>query len=564
MNVIFPEIDFRGQRSIKAIALALHMIIYNTGFTQDLTWFSSGNGGVVAAGPKASVQAGIDILAQGGNAVDGAVAVIFNLAVSEYGRFCIGGEAPFMFYNTKTGKVLVYNGMGSGPKDQSAIDWYYANGIPERGLKAATVPSAVSTCLTALEQQGTMTFEQVIAPTLTLLDSKEKTWYANLANTLRKMVETERNTTGNREQKIREARDRFYKGDIADELNDFYIHSGGLLRKADLESHVTFVEEPVSVKYRGYTVNKCNTWTQGAVLLQSLKLLENFDLKSMGFFSADYVHTITEAMKLAYADRDRYYGDPRFVKVPLKKLLSEKYARIRSPLVDMNHASQEIRPGDPYKMKATVNTGEYFPGDHGTTTCVVVDKWGNVVAATPSANPEYGICESLGIAHNTRLSSLNTQKGHPNSLEPGKRPRITLTPTIVLKNGKPILAMSVAGGDMQDQVGLQLLLGFIEFGKMPKDAVSLPRFMTYHTEDSFNPSPVAASRLFKIGALDIYPTDQSTIDNLKNRGHEINIVDNNIARPVMVYIDQATGISHVACHHLPTHGKYCAALNIPE
>jgi gamma-glutamyltranspeptidase/glutathione hydrolase len=409
-----------------------------------------------------------------------------------------------------------------------------------------------------------MTFEQVIAPTLTLLDSNEKTWYANLAITLRKLVETERNTAGNREQKIREARDRFYKGDIADELNNFYIHSGGLLRKADLESHVTFVEEPVSIKYRGYTVNKCNTWTQGAVLLQSLKLLENFDLKSMGFFSADYIHTITEAMKLAYADRDRYYGDPRFVNVPLKKLLSKKYTRIRYPLIDMNHASQEIRPGDPYKMKATVNAGEYFPGDHGTTTCVVVDKWGNVVAATPSANPEYGICESLGIAHNTRLSSLNTQKGHPNSLEPGKRPRITLTPTIVLKNRKPILAMSVAGGDMQDQVTLQLLLGFIEFDKMPKDAVSSPRFLTYHTEDSFNPSPVAASRLFKIGALDIYPTDQLTIDNLKNRGHEISIVDNNIARPVMVYIDQATGISHAACHHLPSQGKYCAALNIPK
>ncbi len=564
MNIILPEIDFRGQRSIKAIALALNMIIYNTGFTQDLTWFSSGNGGVVAAGPKASVQAGIDILAQGGNAVDGAVAVIFNLAVSEYGRFCIGGEAPFMFYNTNTGKVLVYNGMGSGPKDQSTIDWYYANGIPERGLKAATVPSAVSTCLTALEQQGTMTFEQVIAPTLALLDSNEKTWYANLAITLRKLVETERNTAGNREQKIREARDRFYKGDIADELNDFYIHSGGLLRKADLESHETLVEEPVSASYRGYTVYKCNTWTQGAVLLQSLKLLENFDLKSMGFFSADYVHTTAEAMKLAYADRDRYYGDPRFVDVPLKKLLSEKYTRIRYPLIDMNHASREIRPGDPYKMKATVNAGEYFPGDHGTSTCVVVDRWGNVVAATPSANPEYGICESLGIAHNTRLSSLNTQKGHPNSLEPGKRPRITLTPTIVLKNGKPVLAMSVSGGDMQDQVALQLLLGFIEFGQMPKDAVSSPRFMTHHIEDSFNTSPDAAKRLFKIGALDIYPTDQSTIENLKNRGHDVSIVHENIARPVMVYIDQATGISYAACHHLPSLGKHCAALNISK
>ena len=546
------------------IITGMNIILCNTGLTQDLTWFSSGNGGVVAAGPKASVQAGIDILAKGGNAVDGAVAVIFNLAVSEYGRFCIGGEVPFMFYDVITHKVLVYNGMGSGPKDQGTVDWYYANGIPERGLKAATVPSAVSTCMTALEQKGTMTFEQVIAPTLTLLDSREKSWYANLAITLRKLVETERNTAGNREQKIRAARDRFYKGDIADELNDFYIRSGGLLRKADLESHITYVEEPVSVRYKGYTVNKCNTWTQGAVLLQSLKLLENFDLKSMGFFSADYVHTITEAMKLAYADRDRYYGDPRFVDVPLKKLLSKKYTRIRYPLIDMNHASREIRPGDPYKMKAIVGPGTYYPEDHGTTTCVVVDKWGNVVAATPSANPEYGICESLGIAHNTRLSSMNTQKGHPNSLEPGKRPRITLTPTIVLKNGKPILAISVAGGDMQDQVALQLLLGFIEFDKMPMDAVSLPRFMTNHIEDSFNPSPVAARRIFKIGGLDIYPTDQSTIDNLKKRGHEISITKENIARPIMIYIDQATGISYAACHHLPSLPKYCGALNIPE
>jgi len=547
--------------SLLFLFVFLLYINYDQAFAQDLTWFSSGNGGMVAAGPKASAQAGIDILAQGGNAVDGAVAVIFNLAVSDYGMFCIGGEVPFMFYNTVTGKVLVYNGMGGGPKDPGTIDWYYTNGIPKRGLKAATVPSAVSTCLTALEQQGTMSFEQVITPTLELLDTGEKNWYANLAVTLRKLIETESNTEGTREQKIRAARDRFYKGDIADALNDFFISEGGMLRKADLEAHETFVEEPVSVRYRGYTVNKCNTWTQGPVLLQALKLLEKFDLKSMGFFSADYVHVTTEAMKLAYADRDKYYGDPRFVDVPLKNLLSRKYTRIRYPLIDIDHASLAIRPGDPYKMKSTINPAEYWPGDHGTTTCVVVDKWGNVVAATPSANPEYGICENLGIALNTRLSSLNTQRGHPNSLEPGKRPRITLTPTIVLKKGKPVLAMSVAGGDLQDQTSLQLILAFIEFGMMPKEAIPAPRFRTYQTEDSFNPAPDAASSILKIGALDINPADQQIVEDLKNRGHEINIYNGNIASPVMVYIDKKTGISHSAC--LPSR-KFCAALNIPE
>jgi gamma-glutamyltranspeptidase/glutathione hydrolase len=529
----------------------------------DLTWYASGDGGVVAAGSAASAKAGIDILSQGGNAIDGAVATIFNLAVSDYGSFCIGGEVPFMFYNADDGKVIVFNGMGGAPKDQGAIEWYYKNGIPKRGLKAATVPSAVSTCLSALEQKGTMTLEQVLVPTLALLDAGGQSWYGNLATTLRKLVYTERNTSGTREQKIRAARDRFYKGDIADELSDYYIHSGGFLRKADLETHVTTVEEPVSITYRGYKVYKCNTWTQGPVLLQTLRLLENFDLKSMGYFSPDYVHVVTEAMKLAYADRDKYYGDPEFVNVPLKQLLSDEYTKIRCPLIDMTHASEVIRPGDPYNMIAYVTPGQYWSEDHGTTTCVVVDKWGNTVAATPSANPEYGICESLGIAHNTRLSTLNTQKGHPNSLQPGKRPRITLTPTIVLKNGKPILAMSVAGGDMQDQVSLQLFLDCVEFGLMPEDAIPSPRFRTYHMEDSFNPSPDAESRILKIASVDMNSADQSTIDDLIHRGHHINIIFEPIAWPVMIYLDQATGISYAAGQPSPSGigGKHCAAIN---
>jgi len=214
---------------------------FTSGMAADFQWYASGNGGVVAAGPPASAKAGIDILSKGGNAIDGAVAVIFNLAVSDYGMFCIGGEVPFMFYNAGSGKVSVFNGMGGAPKDPKAIEWYYANGIPGGGIKSATVPSAVSTCLAALEQKGTMSFEEIIAPTLVLLDAGGQEWYPKLAVTLRKLIETEKNTPGTREQKIRSARDRFYKGDIADELNEYYIRSGGFLRKADLEAHTTIV-----------------------------------------------------------------------------------------------------------------------------------------------------------------------------------------------------------------------------------------------------------------------------------------------------------------------------------
>ena len=523
----------------------------------------SGRGGVVAAGPPVSARAGIDILSKGGNAIDSAVSIIFNLAVSEYGSFSIGGEVPLMLFSASSGKVMVFNGMGSAPGDHKAIDWYYDNGIPGSGIRSATVPSAVSTCLTALELEGTMTFEEVIASTLKLLDSGGQSWYANLARTLRKLIYTEKNAPGTRKQKIIAARDRFYKGDIADELNDYYLNSGAFLRKSDLEAHTTTIEEPVTIKYQDYDVYKCNSWTQGPVLLQSLKLLENFNLKAMGFFSVDYIHTVVEAMKLAYADRDKYYGDPVFADVPLKQLLSDSYTRLRAPLIEMKNASQEIRPGDPYKMIPNDGPGQYWPGEHGTTTCLVTDKWGNMVAATPSSNPDYGICESLGIAHNTRLSSLNTQKGHPNSLQPGKRPRITLTPTIVLKNGKPVLALSVAGGDMQDQVSLQLILDYVEFGKMSKDAIASPRFRTYHTENSFDPSPGVNSRIFKIGALDIDSTDRTIIDKLTDRGHNVTKASELIGDPIMIYIDQATGIAYAAGESRSATGKFCAAPDAP-
>jgi gamma-glutamyltranspeptidase / glutathione hydrolase len=249
------------------------------------------------------------------------------------------------------------------------------------------------------------------------------------------------------------------------------------------------------------------------------------------------------------------------VKVPVQQLLSDEYTKIRFPLIDMQHASQEIRPGDPVNMIAYTGPGQYWPGEKGTTTCVVADKWGNVVAATPSANPDYGICESLWIAHNTRLSSLNTQKGHPNSLEPGKRPRITLTPTIVLKDGKPFLGMSVAGGDMQDQTSLQLLIDVIDFGMKPEDAITAPRFLTKHIQDSFNPSPDPKIRMGKIAGVELNSKNALLIGDLEKRGHLVVSSEATLAWPVMICLDQKTGISYGAGQ---PGVKHCAAINTGE
>ena len=228
--------------------------------SDELTWYASGNGGIVAAGPIESTQAGLKILAQGGNAIDAAVAIIFNLAVSDYGMFSIGGEVPFMFYNNTTGNVLVYNGMGGAPLDKDAINWYYANGIPDRrpgGIKTATVPSAVSTCLKALEQKGTMSFEQVITPTLDLLDKNTQSWYASLSRTLRRMIEAEKNTQGLREQKIRAARNRFYKGDIADELN--------VVDKEIAYPVMVYIDQITGISYAASHPGKINSKYSGAL-----------------------------------------------------------------------------------------------------------------------------------------------------------------------------------------------------------------------------------------------------------------------------------------------------------
>ena len=518
----------------------------------DMGWRAVSGTGVVAAGGAGAVAAGTEILEAGGNAADAAAATIFALNVTDHGQCSIGGEVPLLIYSSRDRNVRALSGQGRAPLSQSAIDWYLGNGIPDRDVKMAPVPSVVDLCITTLQQYGTLSFSRIIKPTLSLLDAGKEDWHANLARTLRRMADREAKTTGSREVRLQAACDLFYGrlaegSDIADELEAFYIEKGGFLRRADLAAHRTRIEEPVTVDYRGYTICKCGPWTQGPYLCQALRLLEGYDLTAMGHLSPDCVHVATEALKLAMADRDTYYGDPEFVDVPLAELLSDAYTEVRRPLIDMASASLEARPGDPYGVQPLLGSSVFRPGIGGTTTCVVGDRWGNVVSATPSANVYHeGGSGTAGVSYGNRLRSLNTTLGHPNCIQAGKRPRITLTPTLVLKDGAPAMAISVAGGDLQDQVTLNLLLDVIEFGLDPGEAVTAPRFATYHHQDSFDPNPDREQTFIKAGSLTVNETvDEDVRSALAQRGHDLRTEAGPIGHPVMLIRD-ATGRYHAA------------------
>ena len=532
-----------------------------------LGWNAVSSTGAVAAGGAGAVAAGIGILERGGNAADAAAGTILALNVTDHGACSIGGEVPVMVYDASKTEVKTLSGQGRAPLSREAIDWYMENGIPDKDIKMAPVPSVVDLCTTLVRRFGTRTFEEIVAPTLAILDAGEESWHPRLAVTLRRLVEAEQDARGSREEKLAAASDRFYgrngaRQDVADDLEADYVEKGGFLRKADLAAHRTLIEDPVVVNYRGYDVYKCGPWTQGPYLCQALRLLEGFDLKSMGHLSADYVHVAVEAIKLAMADRDAYYADPGFVDVPLSELLSDVYTEIRRPLIDMEKASLEARPGDPYRMEPLRGTGVFEPGIGGTTTCVVADRWGNVIAATPSANVYRGetpMGGRTGVSYGNRLKSLNTTPGHPNCIQPGKRPRITLTPTLVLKDGKPVLAISVAGGDLQDQATLNLLLDFIEFDMLPETAVTAPRFATAHHEDSFDPNPDRSATFKSVGSLTISErVGRDVRAELEGRGHRVTSTNGPIATPVMLFIDQENGQFHAAGD--PAAGRHAAGL----
>lgn len=553
-------------RSVFLWIIFLAAIFPSVIWAEAIGWNASGKGGAVAAGGRDAVAAGLSILRAEGNAADAAVATLLALSVTDYGSFAIGGEIPLLIYDAKKEEVKVLCGLGRAPLDPKAIEWFYANGVPSHGdMKASPVPGAIDLCVTALELYGTKSFEEAVAPTLALLEHGESDWHPRLAATLYKLIRAERNAPGDRISKLAAVRDCFYRGEVADELEAWYVATGAWLRKSDLAAHRTLVEDPIRVEYRGYTIYKCGPWTQGPLLCQTLRLLEGFDLSHMGHLSADYIHALTEALKLGFADRDEYYGDPLFADVPLDALLSDRYTALRRPLIDMARASSTRRPGEPWKMRAI--QGGDAPTDSSaeipiqdTTTCVVADRWGNVVAATPSCNLLTNRPGPSGITQGNRVRSLNTAPGHPNRLEPGKRPRITLTPTLVTKGGKPVIAISVAGGDLQEQTTLNVLLAHIEFGMTPKAAVTAPRFHTSHHQNSFDPNPDRKAAFVGAGTLRLNTRiAEETREDLTRRGHKVSTTSGPIAHPVMLVIEPRTRVIHAAGD--PQAGRHAAAFD---
>jgi gamma-glutamyltranspeptidase / glutathione hydrolase len=521
-----------------------------------------GSHGVVVSGKPAATAAGIKLLEQGGNAADAGAATLLALSVTYVGAFCVGGEVPILVYSADQKNVKLLEGQGEAPRDPKAIAWYMEHGIPDGDVKAAAVPGTMDAIVTLLKLYGTKSFEEVVQPTLAILDAGGPTWYidtgsgerietgmkwqADLAVTFRKLVESEKAAKGTREEKLQAVSDRFYRGDIADALEAWYIEKGGFLRKADLAAHKTPVVDPLTSTYRGYTVYKTGPLTQGPYLLQTLRLLEGFDLKKMGFNSADYIHTVIEAEKLALADRDEYYGDPNFVKVPMQELLSDRYTKMRRELIDPRKASLELRPGDPYNMKPTKAPTITGPWHGGTTVMCVMDKAGNVIAATPSGlSSTAGVAGRTGIIHGSRLNSLNTFKGTPNVIQPGKRPRITLSPTLLFHDNQPVMAISVAGGDQQDQAAIQVIVNYVDFGMNPEEAFSAPRFSTEHFISSFGQDRA------RLGSLSVPNTLPEPVRaNLRARGHVVTTSRGGVGGVALIGIDpktkQATAVGPAA------------------
>jgi gamma-glutamyltranspeptidase/glutathione hydrolase len=344
-----------------------------------------------------------------------------------------------------------------------------------------------------------------------------------LANFFRRLLDAESGAKNRgREAAIAAACERFYRGDIAREIVNWSEANGGLLEADDLAKFTTRIEEPVSAEYRGITVHKCQSWSQGPVFLQQLRLLEGFDLRALGHNSADYIHHMVEAAKLAFADREAYYADPEFTQVPMAGLLSHEYAEMRRRLIDARRASMEQRPGDPIAMRP-IRQGAAAEGRSwgpGTIHVTAADGRGNMIAVTASGGwiPSSPVIDTLGFPLGSRMQTFYLDQHHANALAPGKRPRTTLTPSIATRGTEPFLSFGTPGGDQQDQWTLQFFLNLVEFGMDVQEAIEAPRFSTAHFPSTFYPHNARPGVLRMEERI-----EQKVAEELRGRGHLVEV-----------------------------------------
>ncbi len=551
-----------------------------------------GPSGGVSTGHPLTTAAAFSILLKGGNAFDAGVTSLLVGGVLEQDLYSLGGEALVLVYPRKESKVTSVVGQGWAPK-AATVDWYLSRrkNLAGEGLDPAVIPGALHAALTVLEKWGTMSFEDVAAPAIEyaekgfpLRDSTARSiqnelkfferWPDNqkywlkadrsqykagetirlpaLARTLKLMVEAEKSARSKgRAAGVIAARDRFYKGDIAREMVAFLQKHGTPFEYADFAEFYARIEAPARTTYRGYTVYKHGFGSQGPVLLQTLNILENFDLKAMGYASADYLHTVVEAMKLAYADRDSYYADPAFVQVPAEGLLSKDYAKERAKLIDPKRASRAFIAGDPLRYDSTIKQWAYWKANvedgtaeamqeasladtraslgqdsagaqKDTTHMAVIDKDGNIFDATPSGGWIGGavILGDTGIGMSVRGEQFWLDKTRANQIRPRARPRYTLTPSLVFKGDVPMMGIGTPGGDNQDQTILQAFLSIVEFWDdwYPNLhwALERPRVQTRHFYGSFWPHSAGFNKLGVEATV-----HDSVFSELQNRGHDV-------------------------------------------
>ncbi|MFT5448648.1 MAG: gamma-glutamyltranspeptidase/glutathione hydrolase [Gammaproteobacteria bacterium] len=530
-----------------------------------------GQHGIVAAGRHYSVAAGTRILQAGGNATDAGVATVFAAAVVEISHFGFGGEAPTIIRDARSGKVTVINGQGPAPRAATPELFAEQGFVDGNGPLAATLPAVMDAMALALEHFGTMTLAEVMVPAIEYADGfpmygflralmvthrraaerwewSKRTYYPdpevcrvgeifrqpNLAATLRAIVAAEQSAISNganRETAIRVGRDAFYTGDIAKRIVEANRAAGGVFCEEDLAEFHGQLEPAASTRFHHHDIHKAGAWNQGPVLLQTLNLLEGFDLAAMGHNSERYVHTVHEAIKLAYADRNAYYGDPEFASVPMQGLLSKDYAAERRALIG-EHASQEHRPGNPFAFDPDVTQppvryqphaqGSPAQSGSGDTTCVcVVDREGNLFSSTPSSgwllNGAF-IAGDTGVPLSNRMQVFDLDPNSPNVLVGGKRPRTTLSPSIVTRDDAPYLALCTPGGDNQDQQILNVLLGMLVFDFELQEAIEAPRINSLHPHQSFG------THESQPGVLQVEDRiDAQILDALRERGHKLSV-----------------------------------------
>ena len=576
--------------SSKLTAVFVVAVLVLTGLTGSTTRAAErppvmGRNAGVSAGHPLTTAAAFEVLTKGGNAFDAGVAALLVGGVVEQDLYSLGGEALVLVFPRNSGKVTSVVGQGWAPKG-ATIDGYTSRGknLNGEGLDPAVVPGALHAALTVLERWGTMSFEQVSAraieyagqgfplrprtvqsiqgnlkffqswpenqkywlkPDGSMYKAGETIKLPTLAHTLSLMLEAERAASAKgRAAGIAAARDRFYKGDIAGDMVAFLKQHQAPFEKDDFAEFFARVEEPATTNYRGYQVYKHSFGSQGPTLLEALNILEQFDLKSMKHDSADYIHTVVEALKLAYADRDSYYADPAFVQVPGEGLLSKMYARERAKLIDPRKASRAFVAGNPLPFDSKVKEWKYWvanitdgykPGQPApdaeplrgtikdTTHIAIIDKDGNIFDSTPSGGWIGGavILGKTGIGMSVRGEQFWLDKTRAAQLRPRARPRYTLTPSIVLRNGEPFMAIGTPGGDNQDQTILQAFLNIVEFWPdwYPNlhTAFEWPRVQTLHFFGSFWPHTPGFNKLNIESEI-----PDAVFKDLQARGHDVN------------------------------------------